>query len=470
MCSFLATTKTVTDLVQVNYFQQKRGPDLTTTVTHGPFTIVHNLLSITGELAPQPFINNDIAAFFNGEIYNYQSFGHWKSDGEVLIPLYEEYGSAFVEKLDGEFAIGLIDLKKKTILLSTDVFGTKPLWFSFENGNVGIASYKSSLDRLGFTDSEQLPPNCTRTYSLVNHSLLSESPVHTFDLRQYKTSYDDCIRAFSESIRKRSAGVTKRIFLGLSSGYDSGAIACELQKQNIDFKPFIILGGENDDIITARKHYHSNCESFRLSIPEFIQSKNYLRLYAEDSFMNILPEARRGSWVSENTGAIGLSAICARARKTGNLVLFSGQGADEIISDYGFKGKKYAKHSSFGGNFPYTLEHIFPWRNFYAGTQRAYLDKEEFVAGSYGIETRYPFLDTNFVQEFLSLTSDLKNKEYKAPLHAYFQMNRYPFDQNEKRGFSPVEFTRIQKFHPLLLIDMLRNRLRTRRRTKTHLD
>jgi len=67
--------------------------------------------------------------------------------------------------------------------------------------------------------------------------------------------------------------------------------------------------------------------------------------------------------------------------------------------------------------------------------QIQYLNKEEYVAGAYGIETRYPFLDTNLVQEFLWLNSDLKNKEYKAPLSEYLFKNNYPFQRGVKTGF-----------------------------------
>jgi hypothetical protein len=65
----------------------------------------------------------------------------------------------------------------------------------------------------------------------------------------------------------------------------------------------------------------------------------------------------------------------------------------------------------------------------------SYLAKEEYVAGSYGIETRYPYLDKHVVQEFLWLKSELKNKSYKHPLDSYLQQNNYPYERDQKRGF-----------------------------------
>ena len=127
--------------------------------------------------------------------------------------------------------------------------------------------------------------------------------------------------------------------------------------------------------------------------------------------------------------------ICSEANREGYRIYLSGQGSDEIISDYGWNGNKIYNHSSFGGRFPKSLDGFFPWHSFYDGTQIKYLNKEEYVAGTYGIETRYPFLDIELVQEFLWLNSDLKNKEYKAPLSEYLSRNNYPFQRGVKTGF-----------------------------------
>jgi hypothetical protein len=116
-------------------------------------------------------------------------------------------------------------------------------------------------------------------------------------------------------------------------------------------------------------------------------------------------------------------------------IYLSGSGADEIFSDYGFNGVKFYNHSTIGGHFPDDLSTVFPWKNFFRNTQRAYLMKEEHVAGAYGIEGRYPFLDKQVVQEFLWLSADLKNSEYKSPLAFYLKTNNFPFEENQKTGF-----------------------------------
>ena len=65
----------------------------------------------------------------------------------------------------------------------------------------------------------------------------------------------------------------------------------------------------------------------------------------------------------------------------------------------------------------------------------SYLAKEEYVAGAYGIEARYPFLDLDVVQEFLWLKPEVKNLHYKSVLYHYLNKYNYPFTKDEKIGF-----------------------------------
>jgi asparagine synthetase B (glutamine-hydrolysing) len=110
-------------------------------------------------------------------------------------------------------------------------------------------------------------------------------------------------------------------------------------------------------------------------------------------------------------------------------------GADELFSDYGFGGIKKTQHSNFGGLFPQNLNDIFPWPSFYYSSMESYIAKEEYVAGLHGIEARYPFLDRDVVQEFLWLSPELKNSQYKSVIDQYFINNQFPFSRGEKKGF-----------------------------------
>ena len=91
-------------------------------------------------------------------------------------------------------------------------------------------------------------------------------------------------------------------------------------------------------------------------------------------------------------------------------------------------------HSTIGGYFPENLNSIFPWENFFKGTQEEFLAKDENVGGTYSIETRYPCLDFDLVQEFLWLSNDLKNKNYKSPIFNLLNKLKYPIDPNGVNG------------------------------------
>ena len=137
----------------------------------------------------------------------------------------------------------------------------------------------------------------------------------------------------------------------------------------------------------------------------------------------------------DDKAASWMSWVCDTAKKENNRLYLTGMGADEIFSDYGFGGVKKTQHSNFGGLFPKDLSTVFPWASFYYSSMESYLAKEEYVAGLHGLEARYPFLDRDVVQEFLWLTSDLKNSSYKSVLDNYFTENSFPFSRGEKKGF-----------------------------------
>jgi asparagine synthetase B (glutamine-hydrolysing) len=265
----------------------------------------------------------------------------------------------------------------------------------------------------------------------------------TFNLDQTKDSFDDWNEAFANSIRKRTENCREKIFIGLSSGYDSGSIACELRNQDVPHTAYTLTGTENREVLNARhdlfKEKNSTHKVYTLPEHERGSIVNYIAKNVEP-FKNKIHSSSSdyneyGMDIVDDHGGGSLAYVCDHALRDGNKVYLSGSGADEIFSDYGFGGVKKYQHSNFGGLFPDNLETIFPWASFYGSSQETYIAKEEHVAGSFGIETRYPYLDKYVVQEFLSLTPELKNSKYKSVLFNYLTQNNYPFCENEKIGF-----------------------------------
>jgi asparagine synthetase B (glutamine-hydrolysing) len=398
---------------------------------------------MTGSFQTQPFVKGEVVCLYNGEIYNYQSFGDYKSDGECLIDLYNKYGPAFVRKLDGEFAIFLCDFKERRIVISSDVFKTKPVFYSSTNREFGCCTLRTPLECAGHTRVTAMRPNQAKVIDLDNFRLLDEFPVYEFNLTQFKTTFDDWNRAFQAAVSKRVAGVREKIFLGLSGGYDSGAICLELIRTGIPFQAYSILGTENDEVLEKRFRLIENSnnasyQKFRKTwwrhkinfwhIKKHTEPFQYTISSSSSNFVKSIP-------LIEDSGSIWLSHVCRQGRRNRRRINLSGMGADEIFSDYGYKGKKLFRHSNFGGLFPNDLKTIFPWNSFYGSTMESYLTKEEFIAGSYGIETRYPFLDKMVVQEFLNLSAALKNSAYKSVLHQYLVAHNYAFETEVKRGF-----------------------------------
>lgn len=432
MCSFYFSNKYLGNITELNKFLKPRGPDATNIHHVDNYTLIHNLLSLTGTFTVQPLYKNEVYLLFNGEIYNYKDIDpDANCDSEVIIDLYNKYGINFANKLDGEFAILILDLRNDTVIFTSDTFRTKPLFYSIEGVNICVSTYTSAIKASGFKNIKMVDANTT--YAFNTQTLkLTTCNITKFNLDQYKNSIDGWIEKFDKAIQKRTKfSADKKFFIGLSSGYDSGIISCALNKTNIDYKAYSIAASENINVINERFNLIKNKQLIYLKKSEYDFYYNCLFTdMCEDFVCTDL-----GLNIKSDKACYGLAHICQLAKNEGRKIYISGQGADEIISDYGISGNKIYPHSSFGGRFPSDLTQVFPWRSFFKGTQELYLAKEEYVGGAFGIEARYPFLDLELVQEYLNLNSELKNKNYKHVIREYLLKHNYPFEENKKIGF-----------------------------------
>jgi asparagine synthase (glutamine-hydrolysing) len=135
-----------------------RGPDDKSVHVHGDFTLGHRRLSIIDlDTGNQPLFNEDksVAVILNGEIYNFRELreelegkGHRfysRSDTEVIAHLYEEHDTRFLHRLEGIFALAILDQRRDRLVLARDHFGVKPLHYYIKEGLLLFASEQKSI-------------------------------------------------------------------------------------------------------------------------------------------------------------------------------------------------------------------------------------------------------------------------------------------------------------------------------------
>jgi asparagine synthase (glutamine-hydrolysing) len=159
-----------------------RGPDSGGVfVDRGAAIAARRLAIIDLETGDQPLTNEDgtVAVVQNGEIYNYRELrreleakGHefrTKGDTEVLAHLYEERGPRFAEALRGMFAVAVVDLRRRRLVLARDRFGIKPLYYRAHGGTLSFASeLKALLPQPGLSRAiDPLALECFLAFSFV---------------------------------------------------------------------------------------------------------------------------------------------------------------------------------------------------------------------------------------------------------------------------------------------------------------
>lgn len=423
MCSFIFTNKPLQG-DNLNFLSSKRGPDHTESTYIDGFNIIHNLLDISKRKVIQPINKNNITILFNGEIYT----PRFECDTLGIIPLYEYYGPSFIEHVNGEYAILILDKNKNIIYLYSDVFATKPLFYCIEDNKIGVASYSSELKILGFTNIKRVSHS---TYIEINLSDLSikEYKHNLFNLNEYKTNYEDCINALELSLNLRC---NTKVAVGLSSGHDSGSILLwSILNNKIDNVFYYVTNGREDsDVMRLREE---KCIKHNLSykIIDYYKTTNI----SDRVELNILSKnMEEFLYFYDENAVCQISNLLRCVKSDGIDIIIIGQGADELMSNY--KDYNFFKD--------YNLKKQFPWANFYEGKNRKFIDEFEYVGGVYGVEVRYPFLDKYFVQEFLNLTNNLKGIKFKAVLNEYMSRNNFPMN-TKKVGMGILNYRYFNK-------------------------
>ncbi len=246
-----------------------RGPDGEGFYADGPIGLAHRRLAII-DLSPaghQPMANEtgDLVLVYNGEIYNFQELRveleaaghrfHSRTDSEVVVHAYEEWGRACLHRFNGMFAFALWDASRRRLFLARDRYGVKPLYYARQGSTFAFASevkailahpsFSAEVDREAlleyftfqnlFTDRtlvaghRLLPAGCSMSLSLGDPAPAEpvrywdfqfEEPEHGEDERDYLEELD---RLFRQAVQRQ---LVSDVDIGayLSGGMDSGSI------------------------------------------------------------------------------------------------------------------------------------------------------------------------------------------------------------------------------------------------------
>lgn len=221
-----------------------RGPDDEGVYREGRAVLGHRRLSIidTSAAGHQPFTDDDgrHTIVFNGEVFNFQELraqleaqGHTfrsRTDTEVVLRLYAVKGEAFLQDLNGFFALAIHDAQDDTLLVARDRYGVKPLWWAEHDGRLLFASELRALQALGM-----------------------EAPVDRESLHQYFTyHYIPAPDSILQGARKLEPGERLRVDrsgTGLGRWYD---LAAEASRTPLPADPVERLRELLDDAVRLR--------------------------------------------------------------------------------------------------------------------------------------------------------------------------------------------------------------------------
>ena len=180
-----------------------RGPDNLGVTQKDTISLGHLRLSILDleERSNQPFFFKHLSLVYNGEIYNFKKVRNsliqegytfeTTSDTEVLLKGYHAWGEKILDRINGMFAFAVYDENKKTVFIARDRLGVKPLYYSWQNGELELCSQLAPLNK-GKLDQEAISIYLQTGYIPSPFSIYEEikklppGQYATFNLRENK--------------------------------------------------------------------------------------------------------------------------------------------------------------------------------------------------------------------------------------------------------------------------------------------
>ncbi len=403
ICGFIAKKPdTLENLFKMNTLLAHRGPDdhgeEIYQIRHGRYVgFAQRRLSIldlsAGGHQPMHSPDHRISLVFNGEIYNYRELkeqldGYPFSstcDTEVMIAAYLKWGIDFVNRLNGMFAVALLDREKGEVYLIRDRIGKKPLYYyqDFEN-NIVFASElkavcqselvhpeinKEVIGRYIYKGYIASPDTIYRNiYKLEPGGILKISEtgitrkkywdigqqynIHkkrlVLDYRQAKYELKELLR---QSIKKR---LISDVPLGafLSGGYDSSlvcAVATEISGRPIKTFTIGFYEGKYNEAVYAKevaKELGTDHTEMYLSEKNALDMVESIAQYYDEPFAD-------ASQIP--------TMLLSQLAKTQVSVVLSGDGGDELFGGYNiYTFMQEAEKRKYRGRMLYMLSTIIP--------------------------------------------------------------------------------------------------------------
>lgn len=380
-----------------------RGPDDSRIVKTEDGLLGFHRLSIMG-LAPsgmQPFRLGDSYVVCNGEIYGFKKLKEKlsekytfksESDCEVLLPLYQEYGTAMFAMLDAEFACIIYDGDAGEFIAARDPIGIRPLYYGYDKeGAVIFASEAKNL--AGLTDKIMpFPPG---------YYYKSGQFIRYCDIAKVDRICRDNLETVCKHIHdKLAAGVEKRLaadakvgFL-LSGGLDSSlvcAIAAKKSKEPI--KTFAI--GMREDAIDLK---------YARQVADYIGSDHTEVYMTPDEVLSSLETVIQllGTYdITTIRASIGMYLVCRSIHEQTDIrVLMTGEISDELF------GYKYTDFAPDAMAFQEEAQKRIRELHMYD-----VLRADRCISVN-SLEARVPFGDLDFVRYVMSVNPELKINTY----------------------------------------------------------
>ncbi len=359
-----------------------RGPDAHATLVRGPVALGHTRLSIVDIAGgAQPMVSDDarFAIVFNGEIYNYRELRRAleaegvrfrsESDTEVILHLYRRDGAACVNQLRGMFAFAIHDARERRLFIARDRVGIKPLFYHWDGHTLLAASEMKALFASGFVDAK-LSTHAIRSYFAYQFAVTPHTPfsgivelppghhltlaasgepkLHQYwDLEfprdgEYET-LDEAVwtKRFATALEDAVASHTiGEVPIGayLSAGIDSSALTWLLTR-NYKATPQTYSIRFTDSDLDESAAYRNIAEHLHVPNSDIPLGGNGTRGYVNElvDAMYFLEQPQR---MALDVPYFLLSGL---VRQSNHKVVYTGDGADEILAGYDHYRQDYMR-------------------------------------------------------------------------------------------------------------------------------